>query len=352
MKFLLKILVIAGVICSAQLLKAQSDELTPMEMHELHEVLKHNKDMFWIEFDKHIQNGGYIYAFKKDWSEKLNILAGKIASEKVLKERQKLLFEYLQLVTLNAESFDTNIVKRAFKEVPASWKAWGIENSPDVTRLIYTLNDAVGIEKYAEEIGTNIYDELPKVLYNIALQAEIHSDSLKVLKLIDRFDKEFPESYYTKRIKSEFNYSPFKKIKNGNKIPQFTFENTDNSAEIISDENLRGKFYLIDFWGTWCKPCLAEMPYLHEAFKSFKSRNFTIVSISMEDTKGFRAGKWAMPWNNVLLSGGTNSEIAQTFEVFIWPRTILVNPDGIIIATDLELRGKELEKTLARFIKN
>ncbi len=60
--------------------------------------------------------------------------------------------------------------------------------------------------------------------------------------------------------------------------------------------------------------------------------------------------KWKMPWLNAFVKGGFQNKIVQDFDVLGIPKPILVNPDGIIVATEEELRGENLEKTLAKYL--
>jgi thiol-disulfide isomerase/thioredoxin len=110
---------------------------------------------------------------------------------------------------------------------------------------------------------------------------------------------------------------------------------------------------MLDFWATWCGPCITEMPYLHAAYEDWRDAGFTILSLSFdlapEDVENFRAeGDWPMPWLHTYVEDGADSDLAEELDVVNIPRAILIGRDGTILATNEALRGEKLELTLAR----
>lgn len=148
---------------------------------------------------------------------------------------------------------------------------------------------------------------------------------------------------------------PNRKVMAGKKVPAFEVKLL-GSEETVSNTSMLGKYYIMDFWAVWCGPCRAEMPTLHAAYQKFKSPKFEILSLSFdnkpEDIAKYRAEKWKMPWLHTFVEGGFNSPLAQAFEVMGIPKPILVGPDGTILATEGALRGKRLEKTLAKYMSD
>ncbi len=147
-------------------------------------------------------------------------------------------------------------------------------------------------------------------------------------------------------------YDPDRPVQVGRPLPAFSVTTVDGRT--LTDRDLRGKVVLLDFWATWCEPCVEEMPVLHEAYEKFHGRGFEIVSIgvsmSRDDLAAFRRGKWKMPWTHVVLPEGRKSELARAFRVNGIPVPILVGRDGTIVAVEPETRGRDLlaavEKTL------
>jgi thiol-disulfide isomerase/thioredoxin len=144
-------------------------------------------------------------------------------------------------------------------------------------------------------------------------------------------------------------YSPERKMAKGKPVPAFALKLLEGDTE-VSRETLSGRFYLIDFWATWCGPCVASMGRLHAVQEKFQGRGgFTLLSVSLDDevetVQQFRAGPWKMPWLNAHAAGGFGSSMARDFEVSYLPQMFLVDPQGVIVATESEL-SQGLERTL------
>jgi len=136
-------------------------------------------------------------------------------------------------------------------------------------------------------------------------------------------------------------------------VPFFKLRSLDDTLEYVSSTTMIGRVYLIDFWGTWCGPCIGEMPYLHKAFDRFKEKGFTIVSIALDEAanvKNFRMKKWHMPWLNACIGNDRQNATILAFGVPHYPFPLLVDAKGIIVAQEEDLRGDWLEHTLEKFI--
>ncbi len=135
----------------------------------------------------------------------------------------------------------------------------------------------------------------------------------------------------------------------GKTAPSFSAE--DIRGRAIRSEAFRGKYVLLDFWATWCGPCIAELPRLQAAYRTYHDAGLEIIGISLDESKDavvdFVKSR-NVPWPQVHGAGGT-SDLVQAFGISSIPATYLIDPQGTIIR--LDLRGKSLDEALARLLK-
>ena len=114
---------------------------------------------------------------------------------------------------------------------------------------------------------------------------------------------------------------------------------------------MRGKVVLIDFWATWCGPCVAELPNVLKAYKELHPKGFEIVGISLDSDKGklesFVKDK-GMEWPQFFDGKGWKNEIATTYDIHSIPAMWLVDQKGMVI--DTAARGG-LEEKVAKLLK-
>ncbi len=132
-------------------------------------------------------------------------------------------------------------------------------------------------------------------------------------------------------------------------ITAFIFRSLDDSS-YISSTNVYGKVYLLDFWATWCPPCVEALPDMEKTYEKYHSLGFEIISLSFDDSdsriREFRSKRFRMPWLHGRLAGGFNDILAISFGVKNIPHYILVDRQQRIIAAGDDLHGKKLRKLL------
>ena len=135
------------------------------------------------------------------------------------------------------------------------------------------------------------------------------------------------------------------------------FSQTDQFDNVISSKDVLAtpgvKYVLIDFWASWCGPCMGEVPYLKETYSKYFDKGFQILGVSLDRSRD----AWLnaikvndMNWIHVSDVKYWQNEVAQLYGINSIPANFLVEAGtGKIIATNL--RGKALEKKIAELLK-
>jgi thiol-disulfide isomerase/thioredoxin len=167
-----------------------------------------------------------------------------------------------------------------------------------------------------------------------------------------RFVRDFPNSPNADFINAQF--APNRVWRVGAAVPDFGFPSVDDSGVVYTPASLAGRTYLLDFWATWCGPCIADMPDLHAAHDSLASDGVEFLSVSLDATadtvRGFRRGEWRMPWLHAIAPGGWSNEQMRRLEILFVPRLVLVGSDGNVLAVDEALRGRSMVTTVRRVL--
>ena len=171
-------------------------------------------------------------------------------------------------------------------------------------------------------------------------------------KLLDSFKPEIQETDLWKDL-DESNYDNLGIIIGG-KYKDFRMTdihgNNISAKDIIATPELR--YVLIDFWASWCNPCMNELPYLKDSHTRFSARGFQILGVSLDSSHD----KWVktvnenkMNWIHVSDLKGWQSTAVTLYGIKAIPANFLIDcKTGKIVAKDL--RGEELAEKVAMFL--
>jgi thiol-disulfide isomerase/thioredoxin len=123
------------------------------------------------------------------------------------------------------------------------------------------------------------------------------------------------------------------------------------TGENFSSSQWLGKVVLVDFWATWCVPCIAELPNVREVYDRYHADGFEVVGISLDQSRESLerfVKKRDIPWPQIYFpkSNGWANPLVRKFGVHAIPATMLLDPKGFLAAT--EVRGSSLESAVAQ----
>ena len=199
-------------------------------------------------------------------------------------------------------------------------------------------------------------DAVSEILFmHAVLHAEVFKDIDKAVSLVTRLKKEYPNTTRGKSADQILEAMEGQKRKLaiqanmavGKKFPDFTAK--DVNGKPLSVAKFKGKVVLVDFWATWCGPCIAEMPNVIKAYEAQHKNGFEVIGISLDRDKGRMVDytkKNGMPWPQYFDGLGWDNKIAAQYGIQSIPATFLIGPDGTIIGKDL--RGHALEAAVTK----
>jgi peroxiredoxin len=183
-------------------------------------------------------------------------------------------------------------------------------------------------------------------------------NSEKGIAVIRQIKKDYPDTTVGRdadRIiqQHEEIYKIQRTLTNGAKFPDFSEK--DLLGDPLSVSQYKDKVVLVEFWATWCVPCVAELPNILKAYNKHHAEGFEVIGISLDfaqdeqKLKSFLKTK-DIPWVQYFDGKGWQNKLAAKYGIDQVPATFLLDRQGKIIGQDL--RGEALEEALTKALTN
>lgn len=209
----------------------------------------------------------------------------------------------------------------------------------------YIDSVTIGIEMMKENFNKSIREYLDTTRDNVASTYFIRDFMLKnraIGEVRSSYDSLSASVKATPQGKDLYDRIEYASRTNVGGIPD-DFELPTPDGDTFSLGELKGHYVILDFWASWCKPCLAEMPNVKSIYEKHHPHGLEILGVSMDED----GDKWkaaieenGLGWHHVSSLKGWNCPVAKQFNVTGIPRMFILDPQGRIIAQDL--RGEEL----------
>jgi peroxiredoxin len=200
----------------------------------------------------------------------------------------------------------------------------------------------------AEHAGEKTEAVAQILFMKATLYTEVFENPEEGIKLLEQLKRDFPDTERAKGV--DGTVAMMRKqaqLAVGKPFPDF--QEKDLEGKPLSIANYKGKVVLVDFWATWCGPCVAELPHVLEAYQKHHANGFEIVGISLDSERekltDFIKEK-GMTWAQYFDGQGWQNKLAQEYGVNSIPSTYLLDGTGKIIGKDL--RGEALGETVAK----
>ncbi|MDL2214915.1 AhpC/TSA family protein [Dysgonomonas sp. OttesenSCG-928-M03] len=210
------------------------------------------------------------------------------------------------------------------------------------------------LEPVANRLKSAVYDFTKSNIKNdigeyMALSAYSILPPDQLLELLGQTRPQFKESELGQEL---FNYYEAMIIRDGRgAYKDLKLKTPDGKDMALSDYIGKNKVVLIDFWASWCGPCIKEMPTIVKVYEKYKDKGFEIVGISLDDNKQSWVAaidRLNITWPQMSDLQGWKSEAVRLYVVNSIPYTLLVDKDGNIIASFVY--GDELEDKLKELL--
>ena len=223
-------------------------------------------------------------------------------------------------------------------------KASQDKNYKLVNELRYDANILkIDFEKYLKNYLRTVDNSLAVIITSDYL--DIDNNISFWDSTLTKYRDNFSYNSYFKSFEKKVN--KIKSVSIGSVAPEVIL--SDTTGKDIALSSLRGKYVLLDFWAGWCGPCRMENPNILKNYLKYKDKGFEVYQVSLDRSRSDWVNaikKDNLIWYNVSDLKYFQSEAATIYNIDRIPKGFLLDPNGVIIAKDIELRGNRLGEKL------
>lgn len=209
------------------------------------------------------------------------------------------------------------------------------------------------IEEEFEQLGQTTVDANRDNFFGVVLLRNMTYE-LSGKELLEQIAKFTPEMQQTEEL-TELAVTAQQKIRTDVGQPYINILQSDADGQIVTltsvIENPANKYTLVDFWASWCGPCMAEIPHLKETYDKFHKKGFEIYGVSFDNNRD----RWlaavkdnGMNWIQVSDLNGFDNPAAKDYAIQGIPANFLIDASGNIVAKNL--RGEDLYKKIEELL--
>lgn len=173
----------------------------------------------------------------------------------------------------------------------------------------------------------------------------------EITDLLERYPEDLKNTVYGQKVRDFLKLGAKSSVDN----PMIDFKGKTMDGKDFDSKDLRGKYVLLDFWGSWCQPCRKSHPHLLALYNQYKTKGFEIVGIAKErGADPISSWKKAVKEDNIqwthLLHNQMQEQynLIKLYNITAFPTKILIDPNGIIIWKGVGNQGAELDEQLAK----
>ena len=239
------------------------------------------------------------------------------------------------------------------RSVEDAWDTAEWEEYMEIRRKLSRIEN-----KFLEDTASTSEDPMDVLL---ALELGAYFGKEEALPIYDRLAKSLDKDLVMRRVINDRNNHAShlasrgidSSLVVGKAVPEFTLQNVDGEQISLHDLLEKNELVLVEFWASWCGPCIESIPALKDLYTTYRKHGFEIVSISIDDDHEtwIEASKeYELPWINLGEIQGWRGEVATSYGVTGIPKKYLVNREGQIVQKDAST--EKIEELLAETLND